>query len=122
VRVDLAIASEAVTSVALIRDGTFAAVGTIDGNVELWDVVRRRQIGVLVAGDAGERVLAANHPDGSTIATAAGSAVVAYELDRDTLRRQLCELAGRELTADELAAFLPDPGTREVGRCSRTGR
>jgi WD40 repeat protein/RecA/RadA recombinase len=122
VRVDLAIASEAVTSVALISDGTFAAVGTIDGNVELWDVVRRRQIGVLVAGDAGERVLAANHPDGSTIATAAGSAVVAYELDRDTLRRQLCELAGRELTADELAAFLPDPGTREVGRCSRTGR
>jgi len=46
-----------------------------------------------------------------------GGGVAYYGLHRDDLRAALCDLAGRELNADELAAFLPDPGTRAAGRC-----
>jgi hypothetical protein len=51
------------------------------------------------------------------LVAASGGAVDVYRLDRDDLRAALCELARRELNEDEQAAFLPDPGTRDSGRC-----
>jgi WD40 repeat protein len=118
-RTDIAVASDAVTTVALASDDELALIGTADGEVELWDVARRRRIGVLpVAGADGAAALGAGTLDASTIATAAGSRVEVYHLDRDRLHDQLCDLAGRrELTDDELAAFLPDPDTWDEARC-----
>ena len=49
-RTDLAAASDAVTSVALAAGDELAIVGTADGEVELWDLTRRRQVGALTVG------------------------------------------------------------------------
>jgi hypothetical protein len=53
------------------------------------------------------------------VVTAAGSVVDVYRLDRDRLQDELCRLADdRELTDDELDAFLPDDGgARDKARC-----
>ncbi|HEY3000164.1 MAG TPA: hypothetical protein VGJ43_16395, partial [Acidimicrobiales bacterium] len=116
-RTDLAAASDAVTSVALAAGDELAIVGTADGEVELWDLARRRQVGALTVGSGDAAAFGASEPGASTVVAASGGAVDVYRLDRDDLRAALCELAGRELNADELAAFLPDPGTRDAGRC-----
>jgi WD40 repeat protein len=116
-RTDLAAASDAVTSVALAAGNELAIVGTADGEVELWDLARRRQLGALTVGSGGGAAFGASDPGASTVVAASGGAVDVYRLDRDDLRTALCELAGRELNADELAAFLPDPGTRDASRC-----
>jgi WD40 repeat protein len=115
-RINLATASDAVTSVALLANGSLGVFGTRDA-VELWDVVHRRQIGGLAAGRSGGKAFAAGDPGATTIAVGANDLVDVYPLDREDLRRGLCRLAGRQMTADELAAFLPDPGTRDASRC-----
>jgi hypothetical protein len=38
-------------------------------------------------------------------------------VDRAALRAALCELAGRNLTDDERATFLPEPRYQEAARC-----
>jgi WD40 repeat protein len=116
-RIDLAAASDAVTSVALAAGDELAIFGTADGEVELWDLARRRQVGALTVGSGDAAAFGASQAGASTLVAASGGAVDVYRLDRDDLRAELCELAGRDLTADEMAAFLPDPGTRDAGRC-----
>jgi WD40 repeat protein len=120
-RTDIATASDQVTGVALAAKDELALIGTRDGEVELWDIARRRQIGVLAVGtgtDAGTDVMVASAPDASTVVTAAGSVVDVYRLDSDRLQDDLCRLANRELTDDELKAFLPDRGDiRDAARC-----
>jgi WD40 repeat protein len=116
-RVDLGVASDAVSSVALAADDTVALVGTVDGEVEIWDVARRRHVGRLTTGHDTTSARAAMAPDASVLAVGAGDTVDVYELDRLSLRRQLCDLAGRELTDDELEAYLPDEATQGAGRC-----
>jgi WD40 repeat protein len=115
--INLATASDAVTSVALLANGSLGLIGTGDGQVELWDVARRRQIGGIASGRSGGKAFAAGVPGATTIAVGANDVVDVYPLDRDGLRRRLRKLAGREMTADELAAFLPDPDTRDASRC-----
>lgn len=115
-RTDLAAASDAVTSVALAAGDELAIVGTAD-EVELWDLARRRQVGALTVGSGDAAAFGASEPGASTLVAASGGAVDVYRLDRDDLRAALCELARRELNEDEQAAFLPDPGTRDSGRC-----
>ena len=116
-RTDLAAASDAVTSVALAAGDELAIFGTADGEVELWDLARRRQVGALTVGSGDAAAFGASEPGASTLVAASGGAVDVYRLDRDDLRAALCELAGRELNPDELDAFLPDSGTRDSGRC-----
>jgi WD40 repeat protein len=116
-RINLSTASDAVTSVALLANGSLGLIGTSDGQVELWDVARRRKIGGLAAGRSGGEAFAAGDPGATTIAVGADEVVDVYPLDREDLRRRLCELAHRQMTADELAAFLPDPDTRDASRC-----
>jgi WD40 repeat protein len=119
-RINLPTASEAVTSVALLANGSLGLFGTVDGQVELWDVTRRRHIGGIAAGRSGGTAFAAGDPGASTIAVGTKDLVDVYPLDREDLRRGLCRLAGREMTDDELAAFLPDPDTRDASRCDST--
>jgi WD40 repeat protein len=117
-RHDVEVASEAVTAVSLAADDELALIGTADREVELWDIARGRQIGVLpVTGEGAADAMASSAPDATTLAVAAGPAVDVYRLDRDELHAQLCNLAHRELTQDELAAYLPDEGTRRKARC-----
>ena len=116
-RTDLAAASDAVTSVALAAGDELAIIGTADSEVELWDLTRRRQVGALTVGAGDTSAFGASDPSASTVVAASGPAVDIYRLDRQDLRAALCELADRELSADELAAFLPDPGVRDPARC-----
>jgi WD40 repeat protein len=115
-QIGLGVASDAVASVALAADDTIVLVGTVDGTVEIWDVTRRRRVGRLATGQE-TKALAAVAPNASVVAVGAGDTVDVYRLDRTSLRKQLCDLAGRELTEDELDAYLPDEATQFAGRC-----
>jgi WD40 repeat protein len=118
VRVDLVVNSDAVTAVGLAADGGLLVVATNDGTAELWDVQRRRRFGTLTLDQDGARASAAVDPSGAVIAAGTGRGVEVYSLDRDFLRGRLCALAGRQLTRDEVAAFLPGRDHQEAGTCS----
>jgi WD40 repeat protein len=118
VRVDLAVNSDAVTAVGLAADGGLLVVATNDGTAELWDVQRRRRLGVLTLDQEGAKASAAVDPSGAVLAAGTRQGVEVYTLDRASLRSRLCTLAGRQLTPDEVAAFLPGRDQQEAGTCS----
>jgi WD40 repeat protein len=116
-QVAFGVASDAVTSVAIAASDSVVVLGNGDGEARFWDVARRRQVGRLTTGHDQTDAFSAMAPDASVIAVAAGDTVDVYELDQTSLRQQLCRLAGRELTEDELDAYIPDEAAQEAGRC-----
>ena len=113
----IAVESDAAHSVALAARGQLLAAGTNDGTVELLDVKRTRRIGTLTIDWDGAPASVGMDSDATTIAVGAGNHVEVYALDRDLLRSYLCKLAGRDLTEDERAVFLPEGNQQETARC-----
>jgi hypothetical protein len=110
-----------IDAVGLALGGELLLAATSDATVEVWDLPRARLMGSIAlpadpGGDGHHHV--AVDPDADTIAIANGSALDAFDLDRPRLRAQLCELAGRELTPDEVAAFVPAARHQSAARCS----
>jgi WD40 repeat protein len=105
-----------ITSVRLAMNGTLVAAANSDGSVEMWDTTKSRLLGTItLPGDAANRIDL--DESGRTLAIAGASAVDRYSPDRETLRKQLCSLAGRNFTADELPAFFPEHRFWERARC-----
>ncbi|MGH8906520.1 MAG: cytochrome D1 domain-containing protein [Egibacteraceae bacterium] len=98
----------AVLSVAFSPDGhTLATAGGNDGRVLLRDVARRTRLATLTGHT--ETVLSvAFSPDGHTLASVGGGQnIILWDVDAASVREQLCAIAGRGLTRDEWAAYLP---------------
>ena len=110
--------AEPVSSVALGLNGAVLVSASHDGTVALWDVNRSRLLGNLQVGAAGAGpTFAAVDENARRIVAATGETVFDFPVERETLRQRLCELAGRPLTPDERATFLPAEQYEGVGRC-----
>jgi WD40 repeat protein len=100
-------------NVAFSPDGRTLAVlqpssGLTGGRIVLWDVARRVPTGLLTSGTG-----LTFSPDGQVLATV-GDDLVLHDLDPASWRRQLCALAGRDLTGDEWNLFAPGVHKRAI--------
>ena len=108
---------DSISSLALTDDGSLLVATTSGGAAEIWDLPRMRLVGTLslTSADLAERV--SIHPAATRIVVGGEGSVVEFSVDREGLRRRLCEIAGRDLTPDEEETFLPDDRTAERVRC-----
>lgn len=97
-----------VNSIEFDRRGAMLVTSSTDGNVRLWDVALQRQIGPVLPGSGfGNR--AAFMPDGKSVVVGyeTGDALV-WDVDVERWKARACAIAGRSLTKQEWAEFLPD--------------
>jgi DNA-binding SARP family transcriptional activator/WD40 repeat protein len=97
-----------VASLTFVRDGELLVMVEGDGSVLLWDVDRSGLIGTLWTGD-GNPPQATPWYDASTdsVWVATSGTLLRFSLDSDRWAERLCDLVGRELTADEWHRFVP---------------
>jgi WD40 repeat protein len=100
--------------VAIAPDGvTLATLDTLSGGgaIQLWDLNRRQPIGQPLRAPGGAYALAFGS-DGELVSGSANGSVTIWDrqpfsTDFDSWRTRLCRLAGRNLTTEEWAQFLP---------------
>ena len=117
------IAGSAVAQIAVSPHGHLLAFTPWNGGAELWDLRSRSRVGdefpisPLVVGQV------AFEPDGRLLLTEIASATE-WPVDRPTLQRFACQIAGRDLAREQWADVLPTrpyrsvcpaPGTRAQG-------
>jgi hypothetical protein len=90
-------------------DGRLLAVGGWDGTATVWDVRSRTRLGGAPRSGRGNPSSrrCCSKPRGRLLITELGRAVE-WPLDRPTLRRFACQIAGRDLTRDEWTDILPN--------------
>jgi WD40 repeat protein len=117
------VAGSGVAQIAMSPDGRLVAVSPMNGGVTVWDLRSRRRVGDEFPQPPDVIPQVAFEPDGQLLMTEAGRAIE-WPLDRPTLQRRACEIAGRDLKRDEWANILPNrpyrpvcpaPGTRAQG-------
>jgi WD40 repeat protein len=136
----LTVPTGSVYALAFSPDGRLLAIGSSDGRATLYDAATGHQV-VSYPADAGKTTRASdydslgNHDDGVT-AVGPSSVVfspdgrelivvhvdgrnTAWPIDPDRLMARACAVAGRQLTAEEWAAALPDQPYADV--CHESG-
>jgi WD40 repeat protein len=94
--------SDNITALTIDPEGARAASVGFDGQLILWDLTRRRQLGEPLVGGVGARFGVAFSPDGSVVATAGDDrSVVLWDV---ATRQRLGSLLGH-LGASEAAVF-----------------
>ncbi len=110
-------------------DGTLLVSGAADGGVSLWDAATLDLLGTVYPPHEGEPVPAGAQFIGDTHDVAIASydgRVYTWETDRERALDFACQMAGRTLTEEEWAAFLPEQPYVDVcpgleGRNSEAG-
>jgi WD40 repeat protein len=95
---------------------TLATVGNDDGDVLLWDLASRRQIGTALPGDAPNAQQANGRSlfyssDGRRLLAFAFSSparITVWNVDPESWKRRACSIAGRNLSRDEWRDFVGD--------------
>jgi WD40 repeat protein len=107
--------------IALAGDGvTLATVDTLDfGPIRLWDLSRRQAIGLPLRDPRGTSTVAFGSDGAELVSGSAHGSVTIWDrqlfrTDFDSWRTRLCRLAGRNLTTEEWARFLPDERYRKT--------
>jgi WD40 repeat protein len=96
-------------------DGALLASAGADGTVALWDVKSQRRLGLPLTVQAETYVATAFAPDGSRLFAVSGDGRgVRWDISVDAWSRHACRVAGRELSAGEWRAALPDRPYRAV--------
>ncbi len=101
-----------VLSLAFTHDGDVLAGGTQEGTVVLWDTATWKQIGEPLVGPRDwVNSLSFSRDDGTLVAGSEDKTVYLWQSpawDRDLAKvaRNLCEVAGRNLTRSEWTQFL----------------
>jgi WD40 repeat protein len=117
-RSELRAHTEPVTSVTFGLNSKLLVSASNDGTLALWDLDRSRLLGRLeVVATEGSPGFAAIDGSGRVIVAASRETALRFPLERGTLRRRLCGIAGRSLTRDERKVFLPDQQYAGVGKC-----
>jgi WD40 repeat protein len=109
------IGSTDLKSLAISSDESLLVALDMDGSLHLWNLDSGRALGPPLRTDfanLGPVLL----PDGQHVITGSIDGLLSWDLDPDTWRATACELAGRDLSEEEWATFLPDEPYR--GTCS----
>jgi WD40 repeat protein len=99
-------------------DGQLLAAGAFDGTATVWHLPSRSRLGDAFPVAKGLIPQVAFEPSGRLLITELGSALE-WPLDRPTLQRYACQVAGRDLTREEWADILPNRPYRPV--CAAPG-
>jgi DNA-binding SARP family transcriptional activator/WD40 repeat protein/energy-coupling factor transporter ATP-binding protein EcfA2 len=98
-------------------DGELLVSGAADGGVSLWDAATLDLLGTVFPPHRGQPVAAAAQFIGDTHDVAIASydgKVYRWDTDRERALEFACQMAGRDLTEDEWAQFLPAQPYRSV--------
>jgi len=98
-------------------DGELLVSGAADGGVSLWDATTLELLGTVYPPHQGEAVPAGAQFIGDSHDVAIASydgRVYRWETDLERTLEYACQMAGRNLTEDEWAEFLPEQPYREV--------
>ena len=107
------VAESGVFQIAVSPDGQLVAVAPANGGVTLWDLRSRRRLGDEFPQPPDVIPQVAFEPNGRLLMTEKSRAIE-WPVDRPTLQRAACEIAGRDLTRDEWAGILPNRPYRPV--------
>ncbi len=87
---------------------TLATAGNDDGDVILWDVASRRQIGTALTGN-GPYPYVFYSPDGRRLlAVSPAGPITVWDVDPESWKRRACSVAGRNLSRVEWRDFVGD--------------
>lgn len=100
--------------IAVTPDGRRIAAVSRDGQVRLWDVQTRRQLGPALRGHRVDGRSASYLPNGNLLTGDAFGVVISWDMAPDAWVQRACDLAGRNLTAEEWQKYLPDQPYRQT--------
>jgi WD40 repeat protein/class 3 adenylate cyclase len=87
---------------------TLATAGNDEGDIVLWDIASRRQIGTALTG-SGLYPYVFYSPDGRRLlAVSPVGPITLWDVDPDSWKRRACSVAGRNLSRDEWRDFVGD--------------
>jgi WD40 repeat protein len=120
------IAGAHIGQLAISPDGRLLAVGAFDGTAAVWDLRARTRLGESFPVVRGLAPQVTFKPDGRLIVGEFVS-TIDWPLDRPTLQRFACQVAGRDLTRAEWEDVLPNQpydasATSAAGPVGGTGR
>ena len=104
---------DTVNRVAVSPDGRLLATGDWAAHATLWDLRTHERLGNSFPEVPGVAPQVAFEPNGRLLITELGSASE-WPVDRPTLQRFACRVAGRSLSPDEWRAVLPNQPYRRV--------
>jgi WD40 repeat protein/class 3 adenylate cyclase/tRNA A-37 threonylcarbamoyl transferase component Bud32 len=107
------VAGAEIGQLAISPDGRLLAVGAFNGTAAVWDLRTRTRLGEEFPDVKSPAPSVAFKPDGRLIVGELVSAVE-WPLDRPTLQRFACKVAGRDITRAEWEDVLPNQPYRRV--------
>ena len=103
------------TGLDFSRDDAVLSTAGADGTIALWDVKTQRQPGSPLTVEPDSFLNTAFTPGGTRLFAASdGRRALRLDVSVDAWKRHACRVAGRELTAAEWKAALPERPCRSV--------
>jgi hypothetical protein len=102
-----------IAQLAFSPDGRLLAVSAADGTATVWDIRSRTRVGDAFPVVKGLTPQVAFEPGGRLLITEFGDAIE-WPLDRPTLQRFACQVAGGDLTREQWREILPNRPYRPV--------
>ncbi len=100
--------TDMIRALAFTPDSRIPASGGEDGTIRLWDIHKHQQIGQPLRADDGFIWALAASSDGRSLAAANANSVILWPLSVTSWIDHGCALAGRNLSKEEWAQYIPD--------------